>query len=185
MIALFVEGMTEKLVIQKICPGIPIKIINNGKDVSPLIIAKQIATLFRLLNNRHYPVVVILDREERALTADEFAAQIVGCLSRLEIPTDQIILAIPDRMIENWILADPNCSPCISADEEYEGTDGKSVLTRLLGTIDTKYHGPTVGVDLLCSINPTAAAARSTSFNSFVQRMRPFCRWVRPAGEQN
>src|SRR5690554_816402 len=64
--AFIVDGFTEKLIIEKICPGKTIKRADiNGKNVTLDAIAKKIASLIRLLNNRYHPIIILIDKEER------------------------------------------------------------------------------------------------------------------------
>ena len=67
--AFIVDGLMEKRIIQKVCPGKPVRLLNcNGKAVSYEAAAKRVASLVRLLKN-NYPIVIIFDREERSDTS--------------------------------------------------------------------------------------------------------------------
>lgn len=113
--AFLVDGHMEQKIAQRLCAGCPVRILNiNGRDVQIHAIAKQVATQFRLLNNRYYPVVILIDREERDVSADDLAKALVNEAERQGVPRDQLIVGVADRMIENWILADPNCSECLA-----------------------------------------------------------------------
>jgi hypothetical protein len=68
--AFIVDGVTEKRIVQGLCPGSPVRMTNlNGKGVTPAAIAKAVYSLISLLKGRHYPVFVICDREGRIETS--------------------------------------------------------------------------------------------------------------------
>ena len=52
--AFFVEGKTEQRIVQTLCPGCPVRIINcNGDGVSLEAISKRVGTLARLLHEKN------------------------------------------------------------------------------------------------------------------------------------
>jgi len=62
-VAFIVDGYTEKKVLQRLCPGCPIRMTNlNGSDVSIEAIAKIVNSLVKLLKGRSFPVLIIFDR---------------------------------------------------------------------------------------------------------------------------
>jgi hypothetical protein len=170
--AFLVEGHLEQKAIGALCPGQPVQRINcNGKDVDLKVMAKFIETLIKLLGNRYYPIIVIVDREQRNTSARSMRKTIIGELTRLGV-RDQLIVAVADRHIENWILADIHTMTELFGKNfrrrNYEGAGGKGQLKRLFESIGNVYNETTTGVTLLRQISSTRAQANSASL-----RVRP------------
>ena len=105
--AFIVDGFTELKIVQAICPGQPVKRTDlNGKFVTINAIAKKIASQIRLLGNRYYPIVILVDKEERNIGFQEMANQLKDSLIKEGINNQDLRIGIADRMIENWIIAD-------------------------------------------------------------------------------
>lgn len=188
MIAFLVDGHMEQLIVQRVCPGKAVRLIGlNGRDVAIAAIAKRISTLFRLLNNRYFPVVVIIDREERDRTSEEIEADLKAEFVALGLPLDQFlglpldqfIVGIADRTIENWILGDPACGCRSVVGQCYEGSNGKAELKQLCKENDVTYNETTMGVDLFCGVNPNTVVRSSPSFGRLAGELRAHCQWLR------
>ncbi|MFS4468148.1 DUF4276 family protein [Maribacter sp. 2210JD10-5] len=186
--AFFVDGQTEQRALQQLCSGNPIRLIGcNGKTVSMSAVAKRLATHIKLLNNRNFPIVVIIDREAREESAEEVKKELLNELGILGIE-DEILIGVCDRMIENWILADrDNFKKYINRKSNlpkvtYEGTKGKSEVKKIF----PEYHETTDGVTLLATSNPEEMNRNSTSFNSFVKTIAELpCTWLENLWENN
>ena len=75
--AFIIDGFTEKKIVQDLCPGQPVRRTDlNGKSVTIDAIAKKIAPLIRSLGNKYYPIIILIDKEERSLGYDEIANQL-------------------------------------------------------------------------------------------------------------
>jgi hypothetical protein len=180
--AFLVDGFTEKLLIEKICSGKKINRIGcNGNAVTMSAMAKRIASLIRLMNNRYYPIVILIDRETRVETCDEIQAALEKELQEAGIKED-IRVGICDRMIENWILADWE-SFIYNAKVErvpkkpngIEGAKGKSLIKSFLPA----YQETTNGVQLLYQANPESIYDNSRSFRCFVDKLKDIgCPWL-------
>ena len=104
--AFLVEGDLEQKFIQATCSKCPVQKINcNGYEVSVESIAKRVGSLARLLHKRYSPIIVVFDREGRDASLEEIEMEFMALIGREEIEVP-IIVGIPDRDIENWILAD-------------------------------------------------------------------------------
>lgn len=179
--AFLVDGFTEKLVLAKICPNTKISRINcNGNSVSIDAIAKRVATLIRVMNNRHYPIIIIVDREEREMTADEIAVNLRIELEKIGIK-DDIRIGVCDRMVENWILADWNnfsetCkSDTLVQPESTEGLKGKTIIKKASPT----YQETTDGVNMLLKSNPKTMYQNSPSFRKLTDQISDInCEWL-------
>jgi hypothetical protein len=137
--AYLVEGDLEQRFIQSVCPtGAPIRKIGcNGDKVRLTALAKHIGTQARLLQKKYEPVVLVFDREKREATCEEIEQELRK-LRILESISAKVIIGIPDREIENWILADfqmfADSSGCDTkhSDDCYQGTSGKSKIKQLI-----------------------------------------------------
>lgn len=179
--AFFVDGQTEQRALHKLCPGNPIRLIGcNGKTVSMNAIAKRLVTHIKLLNNRYYPIIILIDREDRKENIKEIKDELTDELINLGTK-DNILLGVCDRMIENWILADKsNFLNYIERKtklphENYEGLKGKSMIKKVF----PEYHETTDGVDLLASSSPSEMYKNSASFKDFAETIKPLnCDWL-------
>ncbi|MDR0605599.1 MAG: hypothetical protein LBG80_14975 [Bacteroidales bacterium] len=134
--AFIVDGYTEKRIINYFCPGQPVRLLNcNGKDVRIEAAAKRIATLIRLMKN-NYPIIIIFDKEKRNNEFEEIANKLLLCINANDIQKVEILIGIPDIMIENWILADIqsiNSYYSVNiAQENFEGINGKSKIRQII-----------------------------------------------------
>lgn len=175
--AFLVEGSLEKKFIENACPGSTVRsVIPNGIKVTLDAIAERIATHYRLLEKRHSPIVVVLDREGREMQWDEMKRQILIKLKGHGITSIEI--GICDRKIENWIIADAELFPEIS-NEDVSVIEGKRAIKMKLG----EYHETTIGVELLKKANPINIKHRSPSFSDFYDTIsnRIKCWWLRNA----
>lgn len=179
-----VEGDLEQKFIQNICPKSPVRKINcNGDDVSIEAIARRVGTLGRLLQKRWRPLIVVFDREQRYASGTEIETQFREALDRedLKVP---IIVGIPDRDTETWILADPerfalSAGIQISAiSQAYEGKKGKTEIKKLLhgrrGYVET-----IDGVSWLKQARPVTMKRNSPSFAHFAAALDDLrCWWL-------
>ncbi|MGA9048256.1 MAG: hypothetical protein WB588_04605 [Dehalococcoidia bacterium] len=178
--AFLVDGHLEQKFIQKSCPGRPVQRLEcNGHNVSLSAIAERIETHCRLFNNRYYPIIVVIDREDRRETSQEISSSLHSLLEQLGI-VDTIIIGVTDRTIENWILADREIvNQCEYKVKEitisYEGRKGKTVIKKHL----RMYHETTDGVDLLVKCRAGHIKNNSPSFAEFYDQL-PInsCPWL-------
>jgi hypothetical protein len=182
--AFIVDGQTEKKILQHVCPDAPIRMTNlNGKDVSVVAIAKPVSSLLKLLKDRYYPVLILVDREDRELSSERIEAELTQELAGQHgICADNIVVSCPDRMIENWILSDPTLLKTlldIDCPTNLEGCAGKGLLKRLLASKNMSYHELTIGVQLFIKIDPRSARTNSASFRRMADRVDHSCRWLR------
>ena len=177
---IFIDGLTEKMSIQKLCPGMKIvQTLCNGKKVEISAIAKRIATNLKILKGRHYPVIILIDREDRTSSIHDIKRLLTKELKSLSI-NDELLIGVCDRMIENWMLADKknikkytstrNLEKVIS-----EGCGGKSTIKKLIPT----YRETTTGVTLLTTSDPNEMYTNSESFKDFVETIKKIeCKWL-------
>ncbi len=167
--AFIVDGFSEKLVIGQICPGKPVRRTDlNGKSVSIQAIANKVGSLVRLYNNRYYPIIVIIDRENRIESSPEIAENLKRELDNQGLGNIDIRINVADRMFENWIVADWESLPTkLEKPEITESVNGCSILKKALDS----YHKTTDGVELFTKANPSNIYQNSESFRTFIDSL--------------
>ena len=176
--AFIVDGFTEKLIIQRICPGQPISRTDlNGRNVSIQAIGKKIASLIRLFNNRNYPIIIIVDKEERDISREQMIEELEVEIIANGINDCDFRIGVADRMIENWIIADWESltnngvgKPAIT-----DGLNGASIIKKIKGS----YGKTTDGVELFLSADQSTIYENSTSFKDFADKLNDIgCEYI-------
>lgn len=183
--AFLVDGNLEQRFIQNVCPNKKVRILNcNGEQVSISAIAKRIATQYRLLIKKCSPIIVVIDRESRDETPHQICSELYRYLSEENI-SDNLIIGVADRMIENWILADKkNISKFANIAEDsipnIEGKHGKGFIKNII----PDYNETTTGVELLKKSNPHRML-NSESFKNFFDSIydKIDCWWLKKQTE--
>jgi len=172
--AYLVDGQTEQNIIRKLCPKQPVKLIGcNGETVCLKEIAKRISTHINLFNNNYYPIICLIDKEKRQETLKAIERDLLNHLKELGHETENIIIGIADRMIENWILADwKNFTTYYGIKAKcpkacFDGIGGKGFIRK---NVDF-YNETTDGVDLFVSSNPQTIYIKSPSFKTFIDKI--------------
>ncbi len=183
--AFIVDGQQEQKILQKICPGSPIRRLNcNGETVELAAAAKRAASLIRLIGNAFYPIIIVFDREKRTETAEEIRQELRDLISQEGITTE-VIVGVPDRMIENWILGDWETVSTHgkfggNRPDTIEGKNGKSLISRLLPR-GRYYHETIEGVDWFLRGRPEVLYNKSESFRQFADALTTVkCEWFHP-----
>lgn len=169
--AFIVDGYTELKIIQHLCPNRPIKRTDlNGKFVKIPLIVKRIASHIRLLGNKYYPIIVLVDKEEREISCVTMIEQIKQGLIEHGLGNQDIRVGVADRMIENWIISDWNSLDGKPKDKpkKCEGMNGSAVIKKLKGN----YNKTTDGVDYFISACPKTMFANSDSFRHFINELK-------------
>jgi len=178
-VAFLVDGHLEKRFIQNVCPNKTVRILNcNGKSVSVTAIAKRVATHCRLFKGKFYPIIIIVDLEDRHISAQIFHNDLLHAI-RNEGINDDIILGIPNQMIENWILADKKLVSCYTKKQPVwsgtpDGFNGKSHLKFLI----EGYHETTIGVELLVKCFASRMCDSPTFKDFFDKLFSDTCWWL-------
>jgi hypothetical protein len=173
--AFLVDGLTEQRFIQKICPGAPVKLINlNGNSVSSLAIVKRIASLIRIWKGHYYPIIIIIDREDRDITSDNFCKELYLFIEKENI-SDQLFIGIADRMIENWMIADPELWPEHQIKDNVDNFSGLSTLKKYMPS----YNKAATGPDILKKSRASEICKRSQSFKMLFEKISHIqCHWL-------
>jgi hypothetical protein len=130
--AFFVDGKTETSLFDKLCKVKPkyTRLELGGESVSAKAYAERIhAKAFR--NNKHYPIIVIIDRDKREETCNQLHNQIIDELKKInemkiansKITLENIRLFIADINFESWV------APFIQEDGSigYNGKDFETI----------------------------------------------------------
>lgn len=167
--AFIVDGFTELLILQKLCPGSPVKRTDlNGKTVAIPAIVTKISALIRTLGNRHHPIVILIDREKRTISSNQMIKQISDGL-KAEGIADDIRIGVADIMLENWIIADWITLTGVKKGKpkKTDGINGAATIKKIKG----QYSKTTDGVAFFLRSNPSIIYTESPSFKDFVDKI--------------
>lgn len=184
--AYIVEGETEKEIIQNLCPrGTPVRTLRcNGIAVTLDIIVTKIQFHVQSMGNKNYPIVVLLDREKRSESFEQIANGVLLRLSE-KFPNSKFIVGVPDQMIENWMLADPEGLKNFCDTEQYDTYDkeGKSGIF-YMKRANSNYQKRTSGAAIFSSLDPSKISRNSPSFRHFIGQLDIDCWWLRRNGRE-
>ena len=174
-IGIIVDGLGDYASVQKKFKG-KVKVLKTDGPrghCAPIseIVAKSRKQV-RMLNDFNCKkIIILLDYECRLLSYNKFVKDLRECSKNTF--GNKIKICSPNRMIENWYLADIEILSKKKAyirknlkQKKYEGVDGKEYLKRLY---ERKYsyseteHGP----ELFCIIRDTVATKNSYSYKDF------------------
>ena len=184
--AFLVEGSLEQEFIRNMCVGAPVRRLEcNGDDVAIAAIAKRVGLHGRMLQKRGYnPIVVVFDRERRMETSEELEGSLIASLAS-EGLTAKIIVSVPDRDIEVWMIADQETfriSAAIRADRQLlpcEGHKGKALIKQLLKDDARPYVETVDGPIWLKKARALHIAANSRSFARLASALKDIgCWWL-------
>lgn len=170
-VAFLVDGQTEQRFVQLVCHGNPVQRLNlNGSTVSAEAIAKRAATQIRLWRGRYYPVVILVDLEDRTCGHLALKVAIEQALAAEGI-SERVLVGVANRMIENWMLAD--CGP--KSLRVVDGLHGCNELRRLFPEYDKAADGP----EMLKRARASVIRQRSPSFSDFHDVVAEIgCHWL-------
>lgn len=167
-----VEGGMEMLIIQNICPKyrvIPLKC--NGKDVKIKDMAEKIISKIFTLGNRYYPIIIVVDKEDRNLSYDDMAKELKKyIINNEDMKNQDLRIAVADRMTENWILADLKCKD--SANLIPPQTDGINAKSFIKKNINKHYNEKADGVEYFKNAKAQNILQHSPSFKYFIDQIK-------------
>ena len=172
---IIVGGQLELRSFRKRCAGCRVSLLPGAHaEMAHKGLAKQIAAALRPFASQISNVIVVLDREGSEKIASELEGAIEGHVSRL---TDiELCVVCPDRMIENWMLADVVAIKSKSyirktaKQKQYEGTHGKQELKKLF--VGSKaYRETSHGVEMMCLVRSSQGSKNSPSFAKFMKAL--------------
>ena len=167
-IGVIVDGRAEEEFFKATLPGCRTRRnLCNGRDVPLERIARDIITSCESFAEPISAIIAKIDREQR----NESRAEIFLTLSDLiadKVRPRLVILAIADRCLENWILADVDKMKELSGLEaysyDYEGRQGKPILRNVLSAGDIPFIKT---ARLLAGSNSDCIRRNSASFSHF------------------
>jgi hypothetical protein len=171
--AFIVDGQMEKKIINYFCPERPVRLLNcNGKDVTLNAAAKKIASLIRLMK-RNTPVIIIFDKEKRNDSADNIAKGLLSEIKKQKIHDVDILIGVPDIMMENWMLASIDGINSYYnlnyAQRAFEGKNGKAKLKEIIKP--RIYHETEDGPEIIKKCNIGNIYTNSYSFKMFYNKI--------------
>jgi hypothetical protein len=138
------------------------KIIANGR--------KQISMLKAFQCDK---IILMLDLESRSYSCDHFISGLSNELEKFDFGVP-IVFAVPDRMIENWFLADIEHLSKKKTylrdnikQKNFEGTYGKNEIKKLFKK-EYSYSEVTHGPQLFLLIRDAVASENSPSYKRFL-----------------
>ncbi len=167
--AFIVDGHTEQRFIGCICPGQPVRRTNmNGNSVTIEAIAKKVASLIRLLGNRYYPIIVLVDKENREEPFQDLVEELHQCILGHGLDDQDIRIGFADRMIENWIVADfEKIGDIENKPVQTDGLNGASLIKKNRG----RYNKVIDGVELLLMVDRSVVYRESPSYKDFIGKL--------------
>ena len=181
--AFIVEGQQEKMIVQKLCPSQPVKLLGvNGKYVSYDKIATVIESKLETFGNRFNPIVIIFDRENRTDSSDLIIQSVRKELEKFRAREfiENLIFGVPDRKIESWLLPFVNKNGSFNSNPvgKYEGRNCYGLLKKRISSKDGRYKKTKQGVSYFTQINPDELAKISPSFRYLYEGAKNIpCRW--------
>ena len=141
----------------------------NGKSVTLEAMSKKIASAIRILGNRHYPIIILVDKEQREIEFNTMAEQIKTILQEIYNITDQDLrIGVADRMIENWIIADwETFAGEEKKPNDIEGTNGTAQIKKIKGS----YGKTTDGVKMFLEARQEIIYENSPSYKYFIDQL--------------
>jgi hypothetical protein len=168
--AFIVDGFTEMKIVQKICPNTPVQRTDlNGKDVTLDAISNNLSRLIKPLINRYYPIVILVDKEDRNITCEEMESVIFENLKK-NFPDQDLRVGVADRMIENWMIADwvSFCNNSAKKPTNTDGLNGTAVIKKIKGS----YSKTADGVNFFVNNNPHIMYENSLSYRCFIDKLK-------------
>lgn len=178
-----VEGQCEQRFIQSICPGMRVwSLGTNGKRVPHRVMAARIVALTKPWINRARAFYVLFDREARPESAEDLIRGVKDECASMGLDISDFVFGAPDKMIENWMLADPaaivNYLGVDGYTYEYEGRPGKGILKGLFASQRKKYFESTDGPAILRSCDHAVIRQNSASAATFLGQVVIPCAWL-------
>lgn len=172
----FVDGQTEQKVVQALCKDVPVQITGlNGKSATISAIAKKLSALIKLRGGKNYPIVILIDREQRKETVNKIVTELRDALIAEKLGHEDLRIGVADRMFENWILAD--LIPVTHRNyNNPDGVHGTGEIKKLRRT----YSKTTDGVNLFLKADPALIYSKSPSFKHFIDQLNGIdCHYLR------
>jgi hypothetical protein len=178
-IAALVEGQTEHHFVKKTYANSVIqRPFPNGKDVPIEVITECLLDAIETLGGDISKVLVLLDREGRAESADAMRTAIGAALVTAS-PNRSFYVGVTDRHIENWILADEDFVRGTFGQPSYvylgDGTKGKPALDDVS---NKSLRSPTEKAEMLKACSALKGQQLSPSLAAFCATVNFDWYWI-------
>jgi len=140
--------------------------------------------VFLAMRQRYTKIICVTDREARPQGATSFAAEVRSALIHLiESDThyshgdveEKLAVCVPDRMFENWIIADiegiKQCEDLVESSARQAGFDGKNGTRVLKSIMKVPYKKIQHGPALFKRVSFQRAIVNSPSFRLFAEEL--------------
>ncbi|NTF31461.1 hypothetical protein [Rhizobium skierniewicense] len=187
MIGFIVEGHMEEKIIRHFCGGAEVRRLQiNGCKFPVPRIAERITPHISLLRRKKvHKVVVIIDREQRDETSEQFENDILDAILKRNAVDIPVQITSPDRNFESWIVPflNANCDVSSERQDHFEGRNGKSIIRAKFKARGEAYVEVVDGIRLFKKVRPEKLKEASLSFRRFAGNFNEDCWWLRQCGE--
>lgn len=178
----FVEGKMERLFINNNFHYVDVVPVSNGISISAEKLASNIASLYRAKSKLPDYIVVWVDGEGRPQSSKQIRKLIWDEMVAAGAPDERLRIGVPDKMSENWIMADQDLIRSEFALPNYvyagDGTNGKHSLKMLCLAANITYKETKIGSNLLKKMRLSRASDFSPSASDFSLAVDGECWWL-------
>lgn len=171
--AAIVEGHTEKQFFEYSLPNVmAMRTIKNGQSLETLL--DSIVTSVQTVPYSRQVIFIWFDRENLPDCCSDLEDQVRSAIAPY-VQGKTVYVGIPDREVENWLLADIHGATDseIEYDYTHEGIKGKPVFENVCGL-----KSPGDKARALKRARPSIIAQRSPSFQLFYNRWDRDWHWM-------
>lgn len=172
--AALVEGHTEREFFHRSMSGVlAMRVIQNGGTLD--VALESIERGFRTLGINRSKIIILFDREGSELTCQQLIDEVRARIEPYRA-NRTVVIGVPNREIENWMLAAQPLIRSTILDEDYqygcEGSSGKSRFERL-----TSIRSPAEKAQFLKKAVASDIAECSSSFDDFLRQFDDAFDW--------
>lgn len=178
----FIEGTMERIFVNKNFNYVHVVEIKNGFGWDEVRICDQVLSKFKV-NNVNYDVVLIwFDREDMRSNSKDIQDYFIEKFAEIGFDTKKLFICVPDKMTENFILADEELMNTDFDLDNYkydgDGINGKSYLKRIFKDNGENYKETFHGALLLKKLRLGRASLASASAKLFHDQLDIDCWWL-------
>ena len=180
----FVEGTMERMFININMPYIRVVPISNGSSYTASTMCDQIEAKYALTQESFDLIIIWMDKERHPWCDQNFCTNLISRLVSRGADAQKIKICIPNRMTENFILADEVLmkKEIGLVDYKYvaEAKNGKKMLSDFLKGKGVSYQETIHGIKLMKQMRLAHSAQVSPSASSFLSSLNLPCWWLQP-----
>ncbi len=179
----------EEKIIRHFCGSAEVRRLQiNGCKFPVPRLAERISPQISMLRRKKvHKVVVIIDREQRNESSDQFEKDILKAVLERNTVDIPVQISSPDRNFESWIVPflNANCDVSSECQEQFEGRNGKSIIKAKFKTRGEAYVEVVDGIRLFKKVKPEKLKEASLSFQRFADNFNEECWWLTQATHQD